>query len=128
MPKQTEKSAREKVKTEAPVETGTRKRVEKKVAKKSVEAAKRPKETADGYKIYYADAKRDAYGKGEIVYFEKVRNWMQRGELIEAYGKVVSVDMFDGDVPFIEVSFADAKKLNKVDLGDDSRKFILESK
>ncbi len=105
--------------------------VKKRVAKKTpakTEAAKRPRETAEGYKIYYSDAKRDAYSKGDIVYFEKVRNWMDRGKLVEAYAKVVSADLFDGDVPYIEVSFGDAKKLNKVDLGDDLRRFILETK
>ena len=119
MPKDTEKSA-----AKAPA----RKRVEKKVAKKTAETSKRPKETADGYKIYYSDSKRDTYSKGDIVYFERVRNWMRRGELTDAFGKVTSVDLFDGDVPFIEVSFSDAKKLNKVDLGDELRRFILETK
>jgi hypothetical protein len=105
----------------------SRKRVVKKVASK-VPVAKRPKETGDGYKIYYHDVARDTYSKGDIVFFERVRNWTARGELVEAYGKVVTVDLFDGDVPFVEVSFSDAKKLNKHDLGDNLRKFILEAK
>lgn len=119
--------AKKPVEPEVESASAAKKRVAKKTPAKT-EAAKRPRETADGYKIYYSDAKRDAYGKGDIVYFEKVRNWMDRGKLVEAYGKVVSADLFDGDVPYIEVSFADAKKLNKVDLGDDLRRFILETK
>lgn len=105
----------------------TRKRVLKKTPVR-IPSAKRPKETSEGYKIYYPDAGRDTYTKGDIVFFEKVRNWTARGELVEAFGKVVSVDFFDGDVPFLEVSFNDAKKLNKHDLGDDLRRYILEAK
>ena len=107
------------------------KAAKKRVVKKSavrVPVVKRPKETSEGYKIYYSDASRDTYTKGDIVFFERVRSWTARGELVEAFGKVVSVDLFDGDVPFVEVSFSDAKKLNKHDLGDDLRKFILETK
>ncbi len=103
----------------------------KRVLKKTpvrVPSAKRPKETSEGYKIYYPDASRDTYSKGDIVFFEKVRNWTARGELVEAYGKVVQVDLFDGEVPYLEVSFSDAKKLNKLDLGDDLRRYILEAK
>ncbi|MEP0814440.1 MAG: hypothetical protein HRF49_07225 [bacterium] len=127
MPKETVKTAAKAVKDEE-LDAPAKKRVAKKVAAKPAETGKRPKTTEEGYKIYYPDAKRDAYSKGEIIFFERVRNWMQRGELVEAYGKVVALDLFDGDVPYIEVSFADAKKLNKVDLGDDVRRFILESK
>ena len=115
----------------APIDTQEEKTTRKRVIKKThvrVPSAKRPKETTEGYKIYYPDAGRDTYSKGDIVFFEKVRNWTARGELIEAYGKVVSVDFFDGEVPFLEVSFNDAKKLNKHDLGDDLRKYILEAK
>ena len=126
MPKSTDKSSLKAASKESPAPE--RKRVVKKVARKTSDAVKRPKETAEGYKIYYADAKRDAYSKGDIVFFERVRNWMKRGELTEAYGKVVSLDLFDGDIPFIEVSFSDTKKLNSVDLGDDLRRFILEAK
>jgi hypothetical protein len=105
----------------------TKKRVLKKTPVR-VPSAKRPKETSEGYKIYYPDAGRDTYSKGDIVFFEKVRHWTARGELVEAFGKVVSVDFFDGEVPFLEVSFNDAKKLNKHDLGDDLRRYILEAK
>lgn len=103
----------------------SKKRVTRKTTKRK---PKRPKETSEGYKIYYTDAKRDLYSKGDIVFFEKVRNWLGRGELVEACGKVVTVDLFDGDIPYIEVSFADTRKLNKCDLGEDLRKFILENK
>lgn len=87
--------------------------------------------TGDGqYTIYDPAAARDAYTKGAVVFFTKVRNWLDKGALVEAYGRVVSVDLFDGEVPYIEVSFDDSqvKKLNAVDLGKDVRKFLLEVK
>ena len=87
--------------------------------------------TPDGqYPIYEPGASRDAYKKGDIVFFPKVRSWLDRGAIVEAYGRIVSVELFDGEVPYLEVSFDDpsVKKLNAVDLGKDHRKFLLEVK
>ena len=87
--------------------------------------------TEDGnYAVYDPSAARDSYSKGDIVFFHKVRNWLDKGALVEAYGKVVSVSLFDNEVPYLEVSFDDSqtRKLNKVDLGKDIRKFLLEVK
>ena len=87
--------------------------------------------TEDGkHPMYDPAAARDAYKKGDIVYFEKVRSWLDKGSFTEAYGRVVSVDLFDGEVPYVEVSFDDSsvKKLNKADLGKDLRRFLLEVK
>jgi hypothetical protein len=83
--------------------------------------------TEDGHLIYDSSAARDAYKKGDVVHFEKVRNWLDRGQLVSAYGTVVNVSLFDNEVPYLEVKFDD-KKLNKVDLGKDIRKFLLEVK
>ncbi len=94
-------------------------------------AATRKKQLVKGderYPIYDSAAKRDAYKVGDVVKFKAVRNWALGGELVEAYGKVVGVGIFDKDVPYIEISFSDVKKLNKKDLGRDVRRFILEQK
>ncbi len=80
------------------------------------------------YPIYDASASRDSYKVGDVVKFEKVRNWLNKGELVEAYGKVVGIGIFDKTVPYLEVSFSDVKKLNSVDLGSDLRRYILEQK
>jgi hypothetical protein len=87
--------------------------------------------TEDGqHAVYDPSAPRDAYTKGDVVFFPKVRNWLNKGALVEAYGRIVSVDLFDGEAPFLEVSFDDSqvRKLNKIDLGKDIRKFMLEVK
>jgi hypothetical protein len=91
-------------------------------AKKTVLA-----KTEDGHTIYEASAPRDAFKKGVVVHFPKVRNWLDRGDIISAFGTVVNVSLFDNEVPYLEVKFDD-KKLNKVDLGKDVRKFLLEVK
>ena len=87
--------------------------------------------TSDGqYPIYEASASRDSFKKGDVIFFPKVRSWLDQGAFVEAYGRVVNVEMFDDEVPYIEVSFDDTsvKKLNKVDLGKDIRRFLLEVK
>jgi hypothetical protein len=80
------------------------------------------------HSVYDPAASREAFKKGDVVFFPKVRNWLEKGTITEAYGKVVNVQVFDNELPFIEVSFDDTKKLNKVDLGKDIRKFLLEVK
>lgn len=80
------------------------------------------------YPIYDAAAPREAYKVGDVVKFEKVRNWLNKGELVEAYGKIVSVGVYDKTIPYLEVSFHDVKKLNSFDLGSDNRRYILEQK
>jgi hypothetical protein len=85
--------------------------------------------TDDGkYPMYTPTAPRDAYQKGDVVFFPKVRNWLAKGALVEALGKVVNVGLFDNEVPYIEVNFDSMKKDNNVDLGKDIRKFMLEVK
>ncbi len=80
------------------------------------------------YPEYDPTASRDDYRVGDVVKFQAVRNWNANGELVEAFGKIVGVGIFDKTVPYIEVSFSDVKKLNKYDLGSDIRRFILEQK
>ena len=85
--------------------------------------------TDDGkHQVYTPSALRDSYKKGDVVFFPKVRNWLNKGELVEAYGKVINAGLFDNEVPYIEVSFDDTKKMNKADLGKDIRRFLLEVK
>lgn len=85
--------------------------------------------TEDGkYSIYDPAAPRTAYKKGDVVQFPKVRDWLNKGELVEVLGTVVNTGVFDNEVPYIEVSFHAQKKANKIDLGKDIRKFILEVK
>ena len=112
-------------------------KTEKKAAPKRAKKPAKPKVSArrtklvagdEQYPLYDSSAKRGSYKVGDIVKFPKVRDWLSEGQLVEAYGKIVGVGIFDKDVPYIEVSFHDAKKLNKVDLGNDVRRFILEQK
>jgi len=87
--------------------------------------------TEDGkHAQYEPTALRDAYKKGDILYFPKVRSWLDQGSFVEAYGRIVNVELFDDEVPYLEVSFDDTsvKKLNKIDLGKDIRRFLLEVK
>lgn len=92
----------------------------KKVVAATTEEGKHP--------IYDSGATRDTYKKGDVIFFHKVRNWLDKGALVEAYARVVNVGIFEGEAPFIEVSFDDVKKMNTVDLGKDIRKFLLEVK
>lgn len=85
-------------------------------------------EMVGDYKVYDPAASREAYKKGEIIQFPLVRNWLDKGRPVAAFGKIVNISVFDNDIPYLEVSFEDAKKLNKVDLGKEIRKFILESR
>ncbi len=78
--------------------------------------------------MYSPSAARTAYKKGDVVYFPKVRNWMEKGTLVNVLGTVVNSGVFDNEVPYIEVNFHAQKKVNKIDLGKDIRKFILEHK
>jgi hypothetical protein len=87
--------------------------------------------TEDGkYALYEPTAPREAYKKGDVVFFTKVRNWLDKGAFTEAYGRVVNIELFDNEVPYMEISFDDGsvKKMNKVDLGKDIRRFLLEVK
>lgn len=87
--------------------------------------------TDDGkYQIYDPATARDTFKKGDVLFFQKVRNWLDQGAFVEAYGRIVNVELFDDEVPYIEVSFDDTsvKKLNKIDLGKDIRRFLLEVK
>ena len=78
--------------------------------------------------MYDPAAARASYKKGDVVYFPKVRNWMDKGALVDVLGTVVNAAVFDNEVPYIEVNFHAQKKANKIDLGKDIRKFILELK
>ena len=53
--------------------------------------------------------------------FPRVRSWLAKYELVEAFGKVMGVDKFDGlsgEVSFIEVSFYELRKMNGADLSN----------
>lgn len=81
-------------------------------------------------KTYDAFAAAAGYSAGDVLFFEQVRHWLGKGELVEAYGKVVSVDKFDNEVPYITVSFSDpdVSGMNKIDLGNWPRNFLVELK
>ena len=96
--------------------------------KKTTRRTTTKKKTEGEFPVYDQGSSADTYKKGDIVYFEKVRNWLDKGAFVAAHGKVTSVGKFDGEVPYIEVSFDQAKSKNTVDLGKDKRKFLLEVK
>jgi hypothetical protein len=81
-------------------------------------------------KTYDAFAPAADYAPGEVLHFDQVRHWLGKGELVEAYGKVLSVEKFDNEVPYITVSFSDPEvaEQNKVDLGAWPRNFLVELK
>ncbi len=96
--------------------------------KKAEGKAKRSKKAQVEYKEYHPSAKRKDFKPGDIVYFPKVRDWLNKGRFVEAYGKVINIETFDDGTPYLKVSFSEAKELNKVELGSEIRKFILEQK
>ncbi len=108
-----------------------KKTTEEKTETKAKGPTKSRKKLVEGdtvFPTYSPSAARNAYRVGDIVKFPVVRNWSANGELVEAYGKIVGLGVFDKTIPYIEVSFSDVKKLNKFDLGTDVRKFLLEQK
>lgn len=96
--------------------------------KKAETKAKKSKKAQVEYKEYHPSAKRKDFKPGDIVYFPKVRDWLNKGRFVEAYGKVINIETFDDGTPYLKVSFSEAKELNKVELGSEIRKFILEQK
>jgi hypothetical protein len=81
-------------------------------------------------KTYDAFAAASDYSPGDVLHFDQVRHWLGKGELVEAYGRVLSVERFDNEVPYITVSFSDpeVKELNSIDLGNWPRNFLVELK
>lgn len=95
-------------------------------AAKTVKKDKKPRvKTKDGYKVFDPNLPHTTYSVGEVLWFAAVRNWIGKGALVEAIGKVVNKGHFDDDVPYLEISFDGLN--NKVDLGSGLRKFILLS-
>jgi hypothetical protein len=82
------------------------------------------------HQTFDAAAASTAYSPGAVLFFPQVRHWLDKGNLVEAYGKVLSVQKFDNEVPYITVSFDDAevKELNQYDLGRDPRNFLIDIK
>lgn len=80
--------------------------------------------------MYDAFAAATSYSAGDVLHFDQVRHWLGKGELVEAVGKVLSVEKFDNEVPYISVSFSDpdVKDQNKHDLGSWPRNFLVELK
>ena len=82
----------------------------------------------ENYRIYDPVLPAEIYERGQIWYFPKVRSWLDKYALIEAFGKVMAVDSFEGingELKFVEVSFYDTRKMNTTDLGKDLRRFIV---
>jgi hypothetical protein len=88
--------------------------------------------TAPAGKVQTFDAAAPAanYSAGSVLFFPQVRHWHDKGNLVEAYGKVLSVEKFDNEVPFIVVSFDDPEvnALNSFELGKDPRNFLVDMK
>ncbi len=115
-----------KVKATKPRSTAKAKTAAKRTRRKK--SAKTMVKGDSQYPVYDPTASRDSYKVGDVVKFDKVRDWANQGETVEAYGKVVGIGIFDKTIPYLEVSFSDVKKLNSRDLGVDIRRFILEQK
>jgi len=130
------KSKRPKKKAAEKTKSTRKAKATKAKATKAKPAAKSPRRKSSKtmvkgdaqYPAYDPTATRDSYKVGDVVKFDKVRNWANQGELVEAYGKIVGIGIFDKTIPYLEVSFSDVKKLNSRDLGADIRRFILEQK
>jgi hypothetical protein len=92
--------------------------------------ARTSKTSSGSGKTYDAFAPASAYSAGDVLQFEQVRNWLGKGELVPAVGKVLSVEKFDNEVPYIIVSFndPDVQAQNKYDLGNWTRNFLVELK
>jgi curved DNA-binding protein CbpA len=82
----------------------------------------------ENYRMYDPALPAEIYERGQIWYFPKVRSWLDKYALVEAFGKVMAVDSLDGingELRYVEVSFYDTRKMNTVDLGKDLRRFIV---
>jgi hypothetical protein len=82
----------------------------------------------ENYRIYDPVLPAEIYERGQIWYFPKVRSWLDKYALVEAFGKVMAVDSFEGingELKFVEVSFYDTRKMNTADLGKDLRRFVV---
>jgi curved DNA-binding protein CbpA len=88
--------------------------------------------THDGenYRIYDSKLPANVYERGQVWYFPQVRSWLNKYALVEAFGKVMGVDKFDGingEVNYVEISFYELRKMNGGDLGKDLRRFAVAS-
>lgn len=82
------------------------------------------------FQTFDAAAAASAYSAGTVLFFPQVRHWHDKGNLVEAYGKVLSVEKFDNEVPYIVVSFEgpELAELNAFELGKDPRNFLIDTK
>ena len=85
---------------------------------------------AGKFQTFDAAAAATAYSAGTILFFQQVRHWHDKGNLVEAYGKVLKVEKFDNEVPYITVTFDDPEvaELNTFELGKGPRDFLIDMK
>jgi curved DNA-binding protein CbpA len=86
--------------------------------------------THDGenYRMYNANLPASLYERGQVWFFPRVRSWLDKYALVNAFGKVMGTDTFEGlngEVNFVEVSFHELRKMNGADLGKDLRRFVI---
>ena len=68
-----------------PRATATKTTATKTAAKKTAASVAK---TEDGHMIYDPPAPRYAYKKGDVLHFDKVRNWLDRGQIISAFDEM----------------------------------------
>ncbi len=79
-------------------------------------------------KKYDPEAKPEEYQIGDILYFEKIRDWSNEGNFLEGvYGEVVDKKRTKDNLDIIVVNFADYRDYNKTkqDPGPHTRQFVV---
>lgn len=82
----------------------------------------------ENYRKYDPKLPPSVFERGQVWYFPQVRSWLNKYALVEAFGKIMGVDNFEGinaEISYIEVSFYELRKMNGGDLGKDLRRFVV---
>ena len=81
--------------------------------------------TEDGkYPVYEPGAARDTFKKGDVLFFPKVRSWLDQGAFVEAYGRIVNVSSVTG--PLVSNPGETAYSAGKAALVGMSRSLAIE--
>lgn len=79
-------------------------------------------------KVYSPNAPIGSYKIGDILYFEKVRDWTNNGAILEGiYGEVVDIQQTRDNQQAIVVNFSEYRSYNetKADPGSQPRQFVV---
>lgn len=79
-------------------------------------------------KAYNMHAEVGSYKIGDILYFEKVRDWTNEGAILEGiYGEVVDIQQTRDNQQAIVVNFSEYRSYNetKADPGSQPRQFVV---